>query len=69
MISAVEVGLIVGAVLLIVIVILVGCFIRRLKKKRREKNINYVEDNPLYADSTYYEEGSNYTKDRNTYYT
>ena len=66
MVSAVLVGSILGVVLLIVIISLVCCFVWRMKMKRREKNINFVEDNLLCADTTDYEEGNNYTKDRNT---
>ena len=66
MISAVIVGSIGGAVLQIVIILLC-CFNRRMKK-RRERSANCADKNPLYADTTYYEEGNNYIKDRNAYY-
>ena len=53
----------VGGFLLIVIILLVCYFTRKLKKERKKK---IIEENPLYNDTTYYQEG--YTKDRNTAY-
>ena len=53
-----------GAVLLILFVVLLCSFTRRM----RRKNSDIVEDNPAYNDNYYYQEGTDYTRDRNTYY-
>ena len=54
----------VGGFLLIVILLLVCYFTRKLKQ---ERNTKIVEENPLYNDRlSYYQEG--YAKDRNTAY-
>ena len=51
----------------VLVIILLCCFNRRMKK-RRERSANCADKNPLYADTSYYEEGNNYIKDRNAYY-
>ena len=57
-----------GAVLLIIIISLVCCLVRRMRRRREEESDLIEDNNPLYNDIAYYQEGNNYTKDKNAYY-
>ena len=63
--TAAIIGSVVGGVL---VIIGIGVLYWYLKRRNKEESTTVVEDNPVYNDPTYYQDGNGYTKDRNTYY-
>ena len=63
--NAAIIGAVVGGLLIVIGIGVLYCY---LKRRNKEESTTVVEDNPVYNDPTYYQDGNGYTKDRNTYY-